>query len=87
MSMNRRDFIKKAGISTILGIGGLSAMNGLRNYVEASQVTVNPQALKAKRWGMVVDMSKFKTPEDYQQCIDACNKAHNVPAIGDKKEE
>ena len=83
MSMNRREFLKITGISTILGLGGLSAASGLKNLVEAQQVMPSPEALKAKRWAMVVDMSKFKTEEDYQRCIDACHKVHNVPKITD----
>ncbi len=83
MSINRREFLKIAGISTILGIGGVSAVKSLRNRVEASQVSPNPEALTAKRWAMVVDMSKFKTEEDYQRCINACHLSHNVPHITD----
>jgi molybdopterin-containing oxidoreductase family iron-sulfur binding subunit len=83
MSMNRRNFLKIAGLSTILGMGGASAVHGLKKQVEASQVMPNPEALKAKRWAMVVDMSRFKTGEDYQRCVDACHHAHNVPTITD----
>ncbi len=84
--MNRREFLKITGISSILGIGGISAAGGLKNWVEAQQVMPNPEALKAKHWGMVVDMAKFKTDEDYQRCIDACNRVHNVPHISYPKE-
>ena len=63
MSINRRKFLKMAGISTLLGIGGVSAVQGVKNRVEASQVLRSPEALTAKRWAMVVDMSKFKSEE------------------------
>jgi len=87
MSMDRREFLKIAGISTILGVGGISAVSSLRNLVEASQVSPNPEALTGKRWGFVVDMSKFKTDEDYRRCIEACDKVHNVPHINNPKHE
>jgi molybdopterin-containing oxidoreductase family iron-sulfur binding subunit len=87
MSIKRREFLKIAGISTILGLGGVTAVGGIRKNLEASQISPNPEALKAKRWAMVVDMSKFKTEEDYQRCISACNKAHNVPDLGNPKQE
>ena len=77
--MNRREFLKFAGMSSLLGVGGFSLANTVRNDLEASQTKTNPTALTAKRWAMVVDMSKFKTPEDYQKCIDACHRVHNVP--------
>lgn len=87
MSIDRREFLKLAGISTVLGFGGVSAVTGLRRTLEASEVMPNPEALVAKKWGMVVDMSKFKTEEDYQKCIDACNHVHNVPSIDNPKKE
>jgi len=87
MSMDRKEFLKIAGISTILGIGGTSVVNSLRNLVEASQISPNPEALTGKRWGFVVDMSKFNTDEDYQRCIEACDKVHNVPHINNPKHE
>jgi Fe-S-cluster-containing dehydrogenase component len=83
MSIDRRGFLKIAGLSTLLGIGGLSAASGIKNSVEASSVTPRPEALTAKRWAMVVDMSKFKSSEDYQKCIDACHLSHNVPQATD----
>ena len=87
MSMDRREFLKITGISSILGIGGISVAGGLRNLVEAQQVMPSPEGLKAKHWAMVVDISQFKTDEDYQVCIDACNHVHNVPSIANKKQE
>jgi molybdopterin-containing oxidoreductase family iron-sulfur binding subunit len=79
--MDRRKFLKIAGMSSLLGVGGFSVANTVRNDLEASQIKSNPAALTAKRWAMVVDMSKFKTPEDYQKCIDACHRVHNVPTV------
>jgi molybdopterin-containing oxidoreductase family iron-sulfur binding subunit len=81
--MNRREFLRIAGMSSLLGVGGFSLANTVRNDLEASQIKSNPAALTAKRWAMVVDMSKFKAPEDYQKCIDACHRVHNVPAGSD----
>ena len=86
--INRRQFLKIAGISTMLGIGGTTVLNGLSGSgLEAYQVSTDPRALKAKRWGFVVDISKFKSDEDYQKCIDACHRIHNVPDIGSPKDE
>ena len=81
--MDRREFIKIAGLSSILGIGGVAGVTALKNSVEASQVAKNPAALTAKRWAMVIDMSKFSSEEDFQPCIDACHRTHNVPHITD----
>src|SRR4030042_6062617 len=88
MSINRREFLKIAGASTLLGLGGLSISTVLKkNLLEASQIMPDPRGLVAKRWGMVVDISKFKTEEDYRRCTEACHRIHNVPTIGNTKEE
>ena len=88
MSLNRRQFLKIAGLSTVAGLGGASLLNGIsREGLEASQMAPAPGALTAKRWGFAVDVSKFKSPADYQACIDACHSIHNVPRIDNPKEE
>lgn len=88
MSINRRQFLKIAGISTLVGLGGISAVSTLsRNGLEASQVTRDPKALVGKRWAMVVDIRKFKTEGDYKRVVDACHRIHNVPDFGNPKDE
>ncbi|MDP2167132.1 MAG: 4Fe-4S dicluster domain-containing protein [Thermodesulfovibrionales bacterium] len=84
MSINRREFIRIAGISTILGLGGSVIADKLG---AASEVLPNEKALKGKHWGMAIDVGKLKTDADYRKCIDACHDIHNVPDIGNPKEE
>ena len=82
MSMDRRQFLKIAGISSILGFGAsvVSTANpSLLGGLDPAQVDKNKDALLAKRWAMVVDMSKFKTEDDIKKVIDACHHTHNVP--------
>ncbi len=84
--MNRREFLTFAGISTLLGLGSSSIFELVKpGDIDAEQTSSSP--LNARRWAMVVDMSKFKSPEDYQKCMDACNRVHNVPTFEDKKRE
>ncbi len=88
MSMNRRQFLRLAGVSTVLGIGVPAVLNSVGGkMLEATQTRPDPRSLTAKRWGFVVDVSKLKTPEDYQKCIDACHNIHNVPDFGNPKDE
>ncbi len=82
MSMDRRQFLKIAGISSILGFGAAAVSNAKSPVFESltpPQVEPNKEGLTAKRWAMVVDMSKFKTDEDFKKVIDACHHTHNVP--------
>jgi molybdopterin-containing oxidoreductase family iron-sulfur binding subunit len=82
MSMDRRQFLKIAGISSVLGLGATAASathNIWTKGLSTEQVDKNKDALLAKRWAMVVDMSKFKTEDDFKKVFDACHLAHNVP--------
>ncbi|HAS54442.1 MAG: 4Fe-4S ferredoxin [Nitrospirae bacterium GWC2_57_13] len=82
MSMKRRDFLKIAGISSILSVGAKIAEATHPAWVtgpDPKQLVPNKQALSAKRWAMIVDMTKFKTEADTLKVIDACHRAHNVP--------
>ena len=88
MSINRRQFLKLVGVSTVAGIGGSAVLGGLRNGgLDAAQMSPDPRQLKAKQWGFVVDISKLKSDEDYQKCIDACHSIHNVPDMSGLPEE
>ena len=80
--MDRRQFLKFSSIASILGFGAsiASAKNLITDkQLLPPQVDKNKEALTAKRWAMVVDMSKFKTDEDFTKVITACHKTHNVP--------
>jgi molybdopterin-containing oxidoreductase family iron-sulfur binding subunit len=89
MSMDRRRFLKIAGLSTLLGLGGGAATAKMLWQVEppGSQFEPSKDKLDAKQWAMVIDMKKFKSPEEYQKCINACHRVHNVPDFGNPKDE
>ncbi len=75
MGMDRREFIRLAGLSTLLGLGGFELIKPGRAEAE---IVPEPQALKAKRWAMVVNQKKLDD-ETAKRCIAACNHVHNVP--------
>lgn len=83
MKINRREFLKMAGASTLLGIGGGSIFELLApGELEASR----KEKPAGRRAAMVIDMSKFDADE-YKSCIKACHTTHNVPQISDPKHE
>ncbi len=52
MSINRREFLKIAGASTLLGVGGMSVSALLKeNLLEASQVHAGPEGSGSKKMG------------------------------------
>ena len=83
MSVDRRKFLKLAGLSTLVGMAGKATLDAW-----ASGPTVEPygQPLTGKRWAMVVDLRKW-TEEDSRACIEACHREHNVPDLDRPKDE
>ncbi len=82
MESSRRSFLKIAGIS-LLGLGAKPMRDALA--VQGPRETPRADALTAKRWAMVVDMSKCR--DGCTACQDACHLVHNVPHIDDIEEE
>lgn len=89
MSINRRQFLRRAGMITALGLGSSFVITGLRRkeVAKAAEYATDEQSSVAKHWAMVVDMSKFKTEDDFKRVIEACHSSHNVPNFGNPKDE
>jgi len=87
MDTNRRSLLKLGGLCA-LGLGTLPVVDAL-GKTDLPKVENNPQALVAKRWAMVVDMKKCweKGKPGCKDCTLACHVTHNVPDIGNVKEE
>ncbi len=89
MAVNRREFLKLAGLTALAGAGAGSAWELLApGSLDAAEkeFTTHPDALKGSRWGMIVDMEKFDD-ELIHAAINACHTTHNVPHIEDPKKE
>ena len=85
MGIDRRKFLKIAGISAILGAGGKAGFELLApGDVDASVKEI--PLTTASKWGMVVDMHKM-TDDTLKKCHDACNSIHNIPEWGDTRIE
>ncbi len=57
MSINRRQFLKLVGVSTVAGIGGTAVFNGLRTKgLEAAQTSPDPRSLNGKADGVLSSM-------------------------------
>jgi molybdopterin-containing oxidoreductase family iron-sulfur binding subunit len=87
MEQTRRTFLQIAGLSAL----GFAAHSALDAFAVAgpSDYIVDPKALKGKRWAMVVDVKKFiqSGPDALKRCVEACHSTHNVPDLGNPKEE
>ncbi|OIP89956.1 MAG: 4Fe-4S ferredoxin [Syntrophaceae bacterium CG2_30_49_12] len=83
MKTDRRGFLKIGGLG-ILGFAARPLVDVLLrgDLVEASPA---PDTLAGKRWAMAVNVSKCK--EGCRDCIVACHSVHNVPDLGNPKDE
>ncbi len=83
MNRSRRNFLKLSGLA-LLGIGTKPAWDALAGN-ETPKFIKGPEALKGRRWAMVVEMGKCR--EGCRDCLDACHRVHNVPDFGNSKDE
>jgi Fe-S-cluster-containing dehydrogenase component len=84
MDRSRRDFLEQAGL-VLVGIGcGLPAACSTGTPLEAEPT---PEALKGKRWALLIDVEKCQHKNGCTACMDVCHRIHNVPKIEGVKEE
>jgi Fe-S-cluster-containing dehydrogenase component len=70
--IGRRKFIKVAAAAGFAG---------------CAPVHLFSRAAASRRWAMIVDLKKCEEKSDCTLCISACHKAHNVPNLGNSKDE
>jgi Fe-S-cluster-containing dehydrogenase component len=95
MERTRRSFLKVAGISALgagaVGTGpvldALASGGGHGGETHTIRMMPGADALRAKRWGMVIDTRKLARSSDVEPLVEACHKAHNVPHLPDKNHE
>lgn len=82
MKIDRRTFLKMAGLAGVgMGLSGLE-------LIEPGTIAASLGSSSAsERLAIIIDMTKFRTMQDYRRVIDACHSIHNVPDIGNKKDE
>ena len=87
MSIDRRDFLKKLGLSSMVSLGGFGFLRKMGGPQEAmaSGATLETADPNKVRWGMVIEMGKCQ--EGCTDCISVCHLTHNVPDHGNKKDE
>jgi len=79
--MNRRDFIKAAGIASL----GIAAKPGWDLLAQEALRQTAP--LTAKRWAMLIDLKICADKEGCRDCSVVCHRIHNVPDFGNPKDE
>jgi molybdopterin-containing oxidoreductase family iron-sulfur binding subunit len=83
--MNRRDFLKIGGISSLGAIGGgFPLLSVAARVVEPAH---GPSEAVSKQLAMVIDIRKCLNDQVRRACTEACHREHNVPEIPDPEEE
>ncbi len=80
MSIDRRFFLKLAGLATVSGFGVKEVANALTPDTESKEKST-------RRLGLVFDMRKCREQKNCTKCMQACHKIHNVPEIDNPKHE
>ncbi|MFP5229644.1 MAG: sulfate reduction electron transfer complex DsrMKJOP subunit DsrO [Acidobacteriota bacterium] len=85
MKITRKDFLRLTGLS-VLAAGGLKAARLLAAAAQTSARAVIPGKPR-RQLGMVVDLRKCREHPGCDQCVRACNAAHNIPHIPNPDQE
>ena len=81
MKITRKDFLR---VSRLRPSGGGRGKSRTRHLRRGRGPRRRDQA---KRWGMVIDLQKCRQDAGCTECIQACDKAHNIPQIPDPAHE
>jgi len=100
MAIDRRKFMKFAGLTAALSLAGKPTFGALADEDSleatpplekldklAADAKAVQEPLTAKRWAMVVDLKKCHQAKDCKNCIQACHHTHNVPEFESPKDE
>jgi len=91
MSVDRREFLKLAGLTTAAGVAVGRGADVLGQESSTRQIKLpDPDAYQrsatGKRLAMVIDLNKWTT-RDAAACTAVCHSIHNVPDLDDPSEE
>ena len=86
MKSSRRKFLKLAGLSAFALASGLAGAGEANAQIAPGKYVPREGMLSAKRWAMVIDTRQFTKESDFTDCINACNRAHNIPKIPGNKD-
>ena len=85
MEIDRRGFLKIGGLAVFGTVA--KPVFDVFSSLRLPETKPSEEALVGKRWFMVIDPKACLAKDGCRDCIDACHRVHNVPDIGDPKEE
>jgi molybdopterin-containing oxidoreductase family iron-sulfur binding subunit len=79
VNLTRKDFLRLSGLS-LLAAAAMQAVRAVGKGSTAAQTTGGQPV----RLGMVVDLRKCRAQVGCNDCVRACNAAHNIPQFADR---
>jgi len=87
MGVNRRGFLKAAGVSALGLVGGKAAVEALTGKEAIASSSKSNDKKAGIRQAMVIDLRKCKAASGCKDCMNACHLSHNVPEFNNAKDE
>ena len=85
MKVSRRGFLQISGLAA-LGLVTKQTFDIL-SRLRLPEPSLAEEDLVGNRWAMVVNLKACSTKDECRDCIDACHRVHNVPDLGNPKDE
>lgn len=81
MEHTRRQFLKTTGAAVIGVCGGSLGCSALAKVIGSGRLEQPDEAVRGRRWALVIDMARCLAQGKCRVCIDACHQLHNVPTV------
>jgi len=82
MRIDRKGFLRLTGIS-LLALTGKKVISAVAGTAQFGKTQTGPRT----RWAMVIDVKKCLQDSGCTRCIEACDRAHNIPDFKDRAHE
>ena len=79
MKITRKEFLKLFGACLVTLSGGKAL--AVLDSTEESQTSATANHKQRKQWGMLIDTNKCAQKKGCTLCIEACDRAHNIPSF------
>ncbi len=83
MAVGRRRFFEISGLAAL----GAAGARVVRLSAQDHPGVPEGSPLTGRRWAMLVDVGKCLGQQACDKCILACHRSHNVPSLGNPKDE
>jgi [DsrC]-trisulfide reductase subunit O len=81
MKITRRELLEISGVC-LVALSGRKVLAVFQGAGHGPSAPASKSPVR-KRWGMLIDTQKCSKESGCTKCIEACNRAHNIPSMDD----